>query len=395
MKKHSLCSLIFYSVLYVFISASEPVVSLALAEENGLEKNSSAYQPISLGVLEGNSSEAMDINDKGQIVGLAYQGRNGPYRHAFLWEKNKMIDLGSFLGTQSSANAINKKGEIVGEADDIAFFLKNKIKTVIGTLGEDYRSYAVDINDDGQVVGDSFKTDGSSRAFFWDKEEQSLINIGTLGGLNASANMINENGQVIGQSDDKNGYTRGFIWQNGKIRDLGTLGGNNTYVAFINNNGQIVGKSETKEGYFHGFLWQHGKMTDLGTFGGSNSEATGINDDGVIVGIADSIDGFFPFIWENKKLVKLSSFNATNSAQPFFINEKGHVIGIFRSSQFSRWHVFLSKNDEYIDLGGLGFLTFAVKINKKDVIIGNGKSHVGNFGEAFVFMKNKDLSLSE
>lgn len=78
-------------------------------------------QMTDLGVLEGDSlSEALDINDRGQIVGVSY-----PSAHAFLYENGKMTDLNAYLPADSpllllAANGINDRGEITGEACVIA-----------------------------------------------------------------------------------------------------------------------------------------------------------------------------------------------------------------------------------------------------------------------------------
>lgn len=70
-----------------------------------------------LGVLPGDSlSEALDINDEGQIVGVSL-----PSFRAFIYENNKMWDLNSLIAHDSplfliGANGINDRGEITGEA---------------------------------------------------------------------------------------------------------------------------------------------------------------------------------------------------------------------------------------------------------------------------------------
>ena len=69
----------------------------------------------------------------------------------------------------------------------------------LGTLGGDSAN-AWNINDRGQVVGDSVTTDGSTHAFLWDKGV--MTDLGTLGGPFSSAAVINDRGQVAGSSDN-------------------------------------------------------------------------------------------------------------------------------------------------------------------------------------------------
>ena len=70
-----------------------------------------------LGVLPGDSlSEALDINDEGQIVGVSL-----PSFRAFIYENGKLWDLNSLIAHDSplfliGANGINDRGEITGEA---------------------------------------------------------------------------------------------------------------------------------------------------------------------------------------------------------------------------------------------------------------------------------------
>ncbi|MGA8553962.1 MAG: DUF3466 family protein [Candidatus Acidiferrales bacterium] len=74
-----------------------------------------------IGVLAGDSiSEALDINDAGQVVGVSF-----PSSHAFLYEHGKITDLNSLISKNSpflllEASGINDAGEITGQACIIA-----------------------------------------------------------------------------------------------------------------------------------------------------------------------------------------------------------------------------------------------------------------------------------
>lgn len=79
----------------------------------------------SLGTLAGDfRSEALGINEKGQIVGLSRgDPPNAPFLiRAFLWENGKMTDMNSLTGGSPYllfANDIDQEGHIVGEALDL------------------------------------------------------------------------------------------------------------------------------------------------------------------------------------------------------------------------------------------------------------------------------------
>lgn len=137
----------------------------------------------------------------------------------------------------------------------------------LGTLGggANANSYALDINDAGQIVGSSQLADFSSRATLFSATagDSGNIDLGTLGGNHSIALAINNAGQIVGEAQTADSETHATLFSatpgnEGNI-DLGTLGGRSAAFA-INNAGQIVG-SYGNNG--DGFLWQNGQMYDL------------------------------------------------------------------------------------------------------------------------------------
>ena len=77
-------------------------------------------QVTDLGTLGGNKTAAVDINNKGQVVGFGNTTGNGGLAHGFIWEDGKMADINSLIAADSGwllqqINGINDRGQMVGQ----------------------------------------------------------------------------------------------------------------------------------------------------------------------------------------------------------------------------------------------------------------------------------------
>ena len=77
---------------------------------------------------------------------------------AFVYRNGVVTEPGTFGGSRSAASAINNRGEVVGSAYngdelDRAFLLKDGVMTDLGALGNGRESRASAINDSGVIVG--------------------------------------------------------------------------------------------------------------------------------------------------------------------------------------------------------------------------------------------------
>jgi probable HAF family extracellular repeat protein len=122
--------------------------------------------------------------------------------------------------------------------------------------------------------------------------------LGTLGGTFSFAVGMNNKGQVVGFSALPGDIVHAFLWRKGLMTDLGTLGGRDSAASFPAESGEVSGVSDTSTPDPNGedfcsfgthliclpFLWQHGAMTSLPTLGGSNAVANSNNDRVQVVG---------------------------------------------------------------------------------------------------------------
>jgi probable HAF family extracellular repeat protein len=126
----------------------------------------------------------------------------------------------------------------------------------LGTLGGPGPSYALGINNAGEVVGNYAAADGYVRSFSFSNGLATDL-LGALAtSSSSSANGINDAGQVVGSySPGNSGPPHAFIYSNGQIADLGTLGGSysSSVGIAINNVEQVAGTSTTFYGATHAF----------------------------------------------------------------------------------------------------------------------------------------------
>jgi len=222
----------------------------------------------------------------------------------------------------------------------------------LGTLPAYTWSEAFDLNDAGQVVGQSGNAEQNSRAFLWSDGE--MTDLGTLpGDTMSSASGINDAGQVVGTSYSSDGRPRAFLWSDGVMIDLGALPHHTDSGArAINDAGQVVGNSYTPDRISHAFLWSDGEMIDLGTLPGDTmSSASGINDAGQVVGTSYSSDGRpRAFLWSDGVMVNLGALPSHIQAGANDINDRGEVVGRSVDADWTP-HAFLWSDGVMTDLG--------------------------------------------
>ncbi len=223
-----------------------------------------------------------------------------------------------------------------------------------------------------------------------------VIDLGTLGGPDSSANAINNIGWATGGSFNSSGNQIAALWLYGLQIPLGTLdGGANSNVSWPvkNNFGLISGTSENGKAdplnetfscpavglssSCVAFAWQYGAMTQLPGLGGNNSIGGGDNDAGQIVGWAEdnvydptcdnSANQFLQFeatLWQRDargkwQVQELPPYPGDPDGAATAINDLGQAVGISGTCDvaigaYSAIHALLWQNGKPINLGNLG-----------------------------------------
>jgi probable HAF family extracellular repeat protein len=263
-----------------------------------------------LGTLGGGTSEAYAIDDQGRIVGesVAADGRYHAVMWREVTTSNRrrrwqITDLGNpGTGPWASAYDINASGGValkytIGEGF-LAQFQGSR-----GVLWRDGRSTPINltpgvipnaVNDQDHVVGvQNFTYDGSTitgTAFMW--QNGTGRDLGTLGGGRSTAYDINNRGQVVGESLTANGYGNvGFIWENGTMRRLPIDRADTpSYnAASINDAGNIAGTAAVNTLLTRALFWSSPTaqpQTLAVPAGHSDASARTVGPQGWVLGIA-------------------------------------------------------------------------------------------------------------
>jgi probable HAF family extracellular repeat protein len=243
---------------------------------------------IQLPTLGGNNGVAMAVSNRGEVAGFAENSTSDPgcpapqvlHFEPAVWEKGMIHKLPTFAGDPDGvAQQINDNGVVVGGSGTCATFNANFLYNLVpihallwekgkatdlgnlgGKTGQAGGNIAYDINNQGQVVGNSdLPGDTTFHAFLWSRKA-GMQDLGTLSGDVASFSIsINDAGSAVGGSLDAKFNPRAFLWEKGVMTDLNTriLGHSSLYLltgCSINSRGEITGLGMTSTGRIHTYL---------------------------------------------------------------------------------------------------------------------------------------------
>jgi uncharacterized membrane protein len=202
---------------------------------------------------------ATDVNNRRQALVRYVADQN--VGHA-LWHRGEIKRLdppAGFSGTLP--RRINNRGDIVGSAfagRNVPAVWQDDTMMQIDTPAGADEAFGVDINDHGTVVAHAFfpagvgESFGHVTAYVWKDGEITLLPALTSEQQNSTAGSINNRGVVVGSSGTNPGQTfraDATIWRRGRAADLNELIGDEDPLGpfvhlesaeQINNRGQIV-----------------------------------------------------------------------------------------------------------------------------------------------------------
>jgi probable HAF family extracellular repeat protein len=264
---------------------------------------------IDLGTFGGGNSHARDINDHGMIAGGSEDADRRRWaavwrRAGATWT---IENLGTVTGA-CCASAYGINNGTAGDPGSVAVVGSSAVSghseaavwtmsasgwavQTLGMLSGDTFSSAHDVNDGGTIVGLSARGGGEIASGFLWTAATGMSRLPGLGGALTYALAINNSGDVAGLSTDTGGRRHAVRWRANTgwtVEDLGTLGGCCSESYGINTFGDVagvsnVGKRSGLSGTQHGFVARMGSlMIDLAAQG--QSAARDLNDFGVVVG---------------------------------------------------------------------------------------------------------------
>jgi probable HAF family extracellular repeat protein len=266
----------------------------------------------------------------------------------------------------------------------------------VPTLSGGAVNFALDINNRGQVSGNSRKAGTGSQLFpyVWTIGQAQPVEIGILPGVPTFGRgfAVNDHGVVVGESG--NGPSKAFRFEDGSLADLGALPGGSGGVANdINNAGRVVGAASNGQAVRAFYTDGGGSLIDLGTpLGTTNSfaRAYAINDTGTIAGVArnasDTASEATLWTFDANGMPVASTIGSPVSgvfSEALGLNDLGHAVGRYSDPTSNRTRAFFYDGSASVDLGLLDDEpTFtharAIDINESGLIVG----HVARFDNA-------------
>ena len=303
----------------------------------------------------------------------------------------RVRDLGLAGGaTECRVYAINDdqlvvgylRGEVLGVSGRRAFVWDHGAFTILPILEDSFiiESRAYDINSGGAIAGrERLESTGFERPVLW--QNGSLIDLGTLDGLEGYAQSINSTGRIAGYLyDTPRAASQAVLWyENGTIVELDALGSTVSYGRAINDSDHVAGEIRVGSDS-QAIVWDSGAATPLSVPDATGTDANSINSLGQVVGTFDDAFGIaHAVLWEpDGSPVLLDAVDDTES-HAIAINDNGQIVGRAEDESTGEDRaVLLDPVQGVVDLNGLRdpgcevVLTSARDINNHGDIVAIG-----------------------
>lgn len=298
------------------------------------------HRIVRLGTIAPPLSYPTAINNRNQVVGSSTVAGDASLFHGFLWENGHLTDLGTLPGGFfSDARDINERGQIVGLAFDEVFrphavtWVDGRIRELSGPTGADGCG-ATAINNRGDIVGSCFVAP-LTVPVLW--RGDTAIVLPAPVGLSTGALDINEGGVVALASFDATTNSQlAYRLEGAALTPLPPAPGYPNSVAVrLNARGDAAGYSYStgNDGVQEATAWLGNEPIALGFPPGTlESGASDINARGVVAAGGFSLNpgqvGDSPFLWAGGAVRPLPIPPGRVGAQAIVINDRGVTGGV-------------------------------------------------------------------
>lgn len=265
------------------------------------------------------------VNDSGKVVGVTPPAQSGPSKGFYWTEETGQVSYGYY---HSGANTINNAGDVGGYAGGSNRWWSTVVwPSTGGVVSLAGTGYIYGLSENDMAAGSVLSTPR-----VWTVSTREMTIIPTLGGSYGAAMEVNNNGLVVGYSHTEAGQYHAFTYDTvtGELKDIGATGSNTTSFAVdVNDIGQVVGYS----GY-DAFVYTDatGMQVLPGLAAGKRSAASAINNNQQIIGYSyDANNNKIPVMWFNGQVYNLNDYIDPSSGLLFTaavdISENGTIVG--------------------------------------------------------------------
>jgi uncharacterized membrane protein len=240
--------------------------------------------------------------------------------------------------------------------------------TLLKPLSANAATSIGDINDNGWVVGDSFKSTTAAKGYATVWRNGVVTDLGA--GLGSAAQRVNSQGWVLGVRPLANSVIseQAFIWRNNRIENLGTyppgLTTHSTNCVGLSDAGTVACRSLVEVGIgaldWHSYLWNNGVFQELSYPGATDILVSAVSRNGNIAGtmaLAGDAGAYDmpdrPFVWRDGVFTILPRVAAGFYANILAVNDQGTVLTELNSATGFRQELWSASGSVVVLPGGV------------------------------------------